>query len=494
MSSTATTGVRVALPVAGLALGVAYLVLSPLAFIILLGVVAVLVLNVLRPVYGFYLVFFFLMLEQVHVFTSVTSFWPMMFFPYQLLLLFTGAGWAIKAVASGHPRRAATPLDGLIVIITVYQLLTILWTPVAFGGVLYCAYLLTNVLLYYIITCILRDEAAFRRLFRLWLVVGVVIAAGVVVNQWIDVANYYYWNDDTGLKVAFSSIKGRYSGFAGADHASGFMSTSIFVAVSSILYEKRLRLKALYLGVCVFIFYGLILAGTRGSILGLAVGLCAYTLLHPYLRPRFIRFAVLGTLGVFTLILIIRPGLLDRILIGLGYTGELPFTGRTFSGHEGITEGEGLSGFDIRFERWQRGFEGMARSPLTFIFGLGAGGFTYFSDGLGGPEVVNIWLSFFYDMGVIGVCLLLAILYLVFVNVRHCVNGGKWTYAKHVLLTMVGMLIAEVGVHGLVDFDLNCIGSKIPWLLLAVSMSAVSVVRGQMGEGILATVEEDNTA
>jgi hypothetical protein len=456
-------------------LGICWLVLPWYALVCLAVLFGILFVSTIKPEYGYYLVILVLMEEQVHLFVYMSNKMTFMFFPYKVVLLAVMLGWFVNRIIHQKSLRTSSGIDGLLYLIVAYELLSIFWTPAMLAGSLYGIYLLTNVMLYYMTLVIVSNEKILRKLVNVWIFAGVIIASGVVANQWLDGVTDYYFTPEVGLKFAFTTVQGRYSGFAGVDHAAGFISTAILLAISCIVYEKKWKLSAWLSIVLLFMFYALILAGTRGVLFGLIFALFCYSFLHPYLKGKTIRYSIGTVLVAFLLILIIRPGLIERIMVGFGYTGVLPFSGQTFYGHEAISQGEGISGFDVRFARWKIGFDQFARQPMQLLFGFGAAGFVYYCEGLGGPETVNICLSFLFDMGIFGIILLLSLVYVLFNLYRDCLVGSKWSYAHHMLITSIAMIIAEVVVHGLVDYDINSIGSKLPWLLLAFSMATLNI-------------------
>jgi hypothetical protein len=185
-------------------------------------------------------------------------------------------------------------------------------------------------------------------------------------------------------------------------------------------------------------------------------------------------FVVLVVVGM----LVTTPGYIDRMLVGFGYTGELLFSKKKSSS----SSDSDATGLTTRFKIWREGFEHLAESGGTILGGLGTGGFTYRVKVF---EVHNVYLAFYYDMGLAGLFLLL---FLGFVFMRRTVPVYLACHARlarpptspdpagpagadFVLVMFFAVLTAfaaEVAIHGVVDYDVTSFVSRYAFFYLAL--------------------------
>lgn len=471
---------HVLLWVSGIVLGVAYLLMPWYVFLVSLLAVALFATGFIKPEYTFLLVVFIFIVEQTHYFINIASIYGAKLYPFAIPLLATAIGVMVKRASQAIP-AAKTHVGKIMVAIALCEAISVIWTPLFYLGLALSVLLIVNLLLFFLPVNIIATEEMLRKVVKVWLFSAVIASGGVIVSQWVNYSQLYFITQNTGFQVAFGEHLTRPAGFAGSDHVGGFISMALFLALGSLVYEKKRMIKAFYALIMVFLFVGIVLTGSRGVIIGLVGAYMFFILMHSVFKYRFIRLMFSFTIIVIVLVLVTKPGIIDRMLIGFGYTGELYFTESksSISSSADTSTSGSLSGMAYRELMWKRGLNAMMEEPLKFLFGLGNGGFLYYAHE--SPEVNSITFAFFYDLGVFGLILLFFFLFVVTAYLYRCFRYGEKDYSYYMLLASVSAMIAETGIHGLVDYDLTSFGSKFFWFPMGFVMAVSNMVKKENG-------------
>lgn len=465
---------------AGVALGLTYLFMPGTVFIVMLLLFGIVLTGVVKPEYTFYLMLFVLVEEMVHFFIIYAPVYDIRIYPYYLPLFITAIGFSIAKIAH-KLELVRTPVDAPLLMVVVYECVSVLWAPHLDVAVWLSVLLLCSYLLFFLAKNIIRNDVILRNTVRFWITAGVLSAIAIVVSKWVTYEKTIYFSPSTGLKLFFEAqFTDRPSGLAGADHVSGFVATAIFIAFGAMAAVKKRKVKFAYLILIVFMLYSVILTASRGVLLGVGGAYIFFILMHSHFKGKILRFTFLCIMVTLFIVLLAKPGLIDRMMIGFGYTGELIFSSKSFSGTETTTSN--LTGMSYRVEMWKRGLKAMQNAPLKFIVGLGNGGFLYYAQET--PEVNSISFAFFYDMGLFGIFILILFLYALFKAIypymrNDTSNGERRTYAEYMLLGATAAFVAEAGIHGLVDYDLTSYGTKYFWFPLGVVMGIINIVKAE---------------
>lgn len=467
---------------AGVALGIVYLAAPWYVFAVALATAGIFAVGLFKPEYAFYLVLLLLVEEMVQYFISYPPYYEIRIYPYYLPLLAGILGVIVLSVAKKKPLRES-PVTSVLWIIVVFEAVSIVWAPHLKIAAWLSVFLLLSIALFYLILNTVVDEATLRRTTYIWIFAGVAVSTAIILSQWIDVEKTIYLTKGSGLKMAFQEQVDRPAGLGGVDHVAGYVSMAVFMALGSMTHEKRWKVKAVYFILIIYMLFGIILTSSRGVIIGLTCAYLFFVFINPGFRNRFIKYSfIFFVLFIFT-VLVVKPGLIDRMLVGFGYKGKLLFSDKTFTGTEAKTsEGQGLSGMEMREIWWKNGLNEMDKHPYKFLVGLGNGGFVYYSSGTNtvtSPEVNSVSFAFFYDMGVFGVLLLITLMYLIVKNIYFHLRNAERDYCYYMLLASVAALISESGVHGLVDYDLTSYGSKYFWFPLGFTMAVVNIIKNR---------------
>lgn len=470
---------------AAVAAALAILMLPSLALLATGVFLAVFLVGLLSPEYALFLVVLTVSVDTVALICDVSGeihgvqefVVEPRYCPFILPLLAGVPGWLAARASHRLPRRTPTPLDGLVLFITGYELLSILWGPDMFYSSLWMLNLVANLLLYFFVTALVRDGASLRRAAVVWIVSGTVCAAGVVASKYLEARTSFALTDMLTLELTFGPMGNRPSGFAGHNHAAGFCAMAMAMAAGVALEQRRFAGKLLYFGQALFMLAAVIMTESRGAMIGSLVAGVFFIFMHPRLRKSVLRYSLGYVAVVAATVLAVRPGMFDRLLIGFGYTGKLYFSeDKFFSTMEG---GElGLSGTANRVYWWINGLKEMAAHPWKLILGLGLGGFAYYS--VGSPDTNNIYVWFFYDMGLFGVAVFFVFFAVLLKTLWRYFACGKAAGSYYLFLAAATAFLLEPGVHGLIELDWSMQGARLVWFPLAFMMAAGNVVQAEV--------------
>jgi len=471
-------------------LGLCYLILPVYIFVPALLLCGIIILGLIKPEYTFYILVFVLVEEMCNCFINLKQVYVIVIYPYYIPLLATVPGIIVRKIARKEP-LVHTPIAFVLWGIVGGEIVSLLWAPVFSLGVWFSVNIVSNIFLYYVVTNIVVNKKILRRTVNVFIFAGIVTTTAIMFSQWYDVKHTIFLNTNTGFQYAFGEQVDRPAGLGGVDHVAGFVSIALFMSLGSMVYESRWKVKAIYFLLIGYSIYGIILTASRGVLIGICSAYLFFVFVHSNFRGKFLRQTFRAFFLVFFIILVAKPGLIDRMLIGFGYTGTLYFSEKdSYHGTEATTSsGEGLSGMEMRIIWWKNALREMTRHPVKMFLGLGTGGFIYYSQGgntVTSPEVNSISFAFFYDMGIFGIILLILLLYLIVSNFHYCIKNAKKAtkgYSYYIFLGSMAVLVSEIVIHGLVDYDLNSYGSKYFWFPLGYAMAVLNIVNAETNDG-----------
>ncbi|MEO5357134.1 MAG: O-antigen ligase family protein [Nitrospirae bacterium YQR-1] len=471
--------------------GVSYC-LSPYLLVILTSTITLVVLLLAGPEVCLHVVIltFFIEFTSINIIISETkdaANYPLCFFFMLLTLLSIFIEKAIKNKA----RWQTAPLDYIILIIVFYMSISILWGPSTKLGILFYFQLLFGVLLYFLLTAVVVNEAVLMRLSISLLISGLLFSVSVFVSQNYEFYREYRMTELISKEVILSlyrmrKVLNRTSGLGMPITASFLVLTSI-INIAMFFYTSRKLLKLINILILSASVYAIIVLGTRGAFVSLIASTVMFFFVHPIYKIRFIKyclcfFALYGIIVIF-----IAPGFLDRILIGFGYRGDTLFTNISTMSQKGSdlkvgsksalsSQKEGISGTSARLRMWKEGLTYMKKHPLTFIFGLGIAGFVYVSTNTVN-EVHGLIVSFFFEMGVIGVFFEIVLFYILFITMSQVKKYLDNSFISNMTLASAVTLLSIISLYGLIDFDLTSHISRYIWFFLGFYMACFNLLK-----------------
>jgi len=471
----------VVLLAAAFLVAVAFLALPETTFFLTLGVLSLFLMIILRPAAGLVLLIFTLPVETVAVFFKTGFFqtkYPLYVFP--LLCTYFSLLLRLRPEEPGgrfRLFRLDTPVHFLAGTLLLAESIALCWAPDKIFGLHHVLGLAINLMIFHLLYVIVTESRGFSRLCDLLIASGFVTAVFVFVSNYYDEIHKYFISKDIGYQYGVLNLGGRPAGLGGPDQTAGFLAACVFLGVPKLIHARGWGTRLLYLVVVAVIFLAMLFTSSRGALIGFLSGAVAFTLFHVRWRRRFIATTALIALGVGLSILIVKPGLIDRVLVGFGYQGTLHFSdvqGAQPAGEEGKLVSTGMS---ARVKWWKMGLQAMADHPLKILAGLGPGGFVYYSKA---PEVHSFWLSFFFDIGLLGLMIMIfSSVMLATAIARACTGADTGSPHYTLLLAVVSLVIAEICVHGLIEFELTSMVGRFPWLFFALATIVVTMRKGR---------------
>jgi hypothetical protein len=430
----------------------------------------------IKPIFGFYLLLFTLIEEQVSLIVMSPPFVTTKYLLHLIFLFPTFIGWLIAKSADLIDKRPYNSLDTLVIIVVTYQTISILWAPSFEVSLLTLIMLYSNFLLYYLPGALVRDQKTLKNCVNLWIITGVIVGIGVLLtdNDFIHIGTTTMFNNDIGLQCTFKWHNDRASGFAGSDSASGFMILASAFAIGAMFVAKGRKKKLLFLATIIFMFYCTIVSKTRSSMFGHIFLFLMFLFIDPSYRKKFIRYSIFTLIVAVVVILLSRPGMIDRTLIGFGVIDSPILYEKEITKEETLAN---VSGLGIRMIWWKDALKVMLAEPWQFIIGLGISGFVYHTTS---PCVNGLLWAFFFDMGIFGIILLMFFLisvYNTFKPYLSQVNYKRIEYTSIVLVSAILGFIADSGTHGLVDYDITGPGSRLVWFPLGFIVAILNIVK-----------------
>jgi cell division protein FtsW (lipid II flippase) len=80
-------------------------------------------------------------------------------------------------------------------------------------------------------------------------------------------------------------------------------------------------------------------------------------------------------------------------------------------------------------------------------------------------------------MGVFGGVLFILLFFIIALSITRLLRTAEKNYVYYMLLGATSALIAETGIHGLIDFDLTSYGSKYFWFPLGFTMAVLNLAK-----------------
>ncbi len=425
------------------------------------------------------LTIFLLAVESFNLCILFKGLYEVRIFPYMLTGLLAMIACFIQRTRC---RQAfdGTPLTKIFLMVVVLEAISILWSPVPGIGVYLSLLLGVHLLMLIAIVNIMNSKKAVQTVVLTWIWGAAVVSVCVFVSRWVEVRWEWTLTDVVFLRAGMGKQAFRPAGVGGAINIGGYLATSLMIVMGQILWEKTWRRRALYCALFLLMLCSLIQTFSRGGVISLFGAFAFFIVLYAPLRKHVVKLMVLLTVVTSLTIFLTNPGLIDRVLVGLGYQGELYFSSAagtlTKSQSELLESGEGLSGFDIRMLWWKNALGEMNNHPVKYLSGLGIGGFIYYSqffDTVSSPEVNSYHFSFFYDVGIIGIFLYLAMVVMLIVYLYRGIQAAaqRDQYLYTMLIASCAGMVADTVIYGLIDNDLTSYGAKYLWVPVALCLA-----------------------
>ncbi|EFL50748.1 conserved hypothetical protein [Solidesulfovibrio fructosivorans JJ]] len=450
-----------------------------------LAVLALGVVSLLSPLYGLMATVFTLIISTANAYYLVVNTLQIHFYPYYIPLFCTCLGILAQAARHKQRLRVRTSFLPIILLIFCAEVLTVLWAPHFYWGVANVFRLSLNIALYYSVVLLVDTERKADILFKTIMASALMTSAGVIAATTYSYDLHHYFTTKFALELHFYTI--RAGGIESWNQSAGLLTVASILAAGYAVLARTLGRRILWALAAMYFFCAMLLPASRGALLGFLGAAVLFLLVHPLTRRLFLKKTTLFV-GVLVIgILVTTPEYIDRLMVGFGYTGELLFSKKKAAS----TSDSDATGLSTRFKIWKSGFRDMGDKPGTLVAGLGAGGFTYHVKVF---EIHNLYLAFFFDMGIFGLFLLAFWAVVFFLRSRPVFDRYEaWLlrppdgfrasrdFTCVMFFAALTTVVSELAIHGLVDYDLTSFVSRYAFLYLAAYDVALRLAEEQCG-------------
>lgn len=458
----------------GIIIGAAFLILPWYVFFTIIGIVCLQYIIIRKIEYGYYLIILSIPVEGIMIVIRYKNI-IYQILPHFFFLALTFLALILSTNHRASKRSNDSSISIIVITVILYEAFSLLWTQSFTLGCILVFSLIFNFILFYVSTAFLKDEASLKRLTNVLVTIGIIAATGVILSQWYDFNEQFKLTKYLSLTLFFGKLLNRAAGFGSPAGVAGFLIIPIFIMVCNLFTDdRRFSRKSLNILILGYLIVGLITTASRGALIGMMGGFFLLFLLHPFTKNKFIKYSFLIILLIPLTILIAKPSYIDRILIGFGYTGELYFSEEKTTQASSDTGTEGASGMELRISYWKTAMNEMLQNPHKLLFGLGIGTFI---DLVKVPGTHSVPLSFFFDMGLIGIILFSFLVVILYQKISYYFKYGKHTYCYYFFICSVAAFVADVGIHGLIDYDLTYYPSKMFWFPLGYLAALLNIMK-----------------
>lgn len=380
---------------------------------------------------------------------------------YTPLYFFLAFTFVIHKIAHlGPDLKVKNPLNIPLYLLLSYSIFTLIFSPTGYHLTV-CFILYLNIGIYYFIVHVVNDRVFHRRLMWCWVVGGNILAILVTISILVHPQILYSPTIIEGVNFVLNyaprvAIRGYAIGHP--NQTALLLNMAFSVMLGMFIYETNMIKRLFLLMSLIFCLFAYFLTMSKAGLGALWAMVHFLILFSSRLRKHWLRNVVLFNVSLV-------------ILFVMSYI----FTNQVAPRILKVSEKGGYAtSFENRIEIWKAGLDALEEKDLV-PFGLGAGGFDLYTQF---PHAHSLYLSFFFDFGIVGIICILLILLILFreLFLKELRGGMLWvqkTYLETMSLAFLGGLIA-IGIHGTVDH--TYIKDSL-WLYLGFAIATLSLSR-----------------
>jgi O-antigen ligase len=374
-----------------------------------------------------------------------------------LMLYLMIIGIALNAAVARNRSIELLSVISLFVVLILYALMT--WITVAFilaspdYDVRGSFIVLKSSLADQFITFLVFFYGILNLKEALWLLRAIIWIA--VVGTMITLIDSF---DVPNLGIVESRVRdGRFVGFIGSANGYGQFLV-LFLAPTIILYLQATGKARKVLAVGVFATaLALLLTGSRGAYVGLLAG----SLLAAFLLRKVIPTQIVVRAGVFSIGML---GVVVAVAIAAGYADVFLDRFERFGGSSHVA----TSG---RSTIWTTAIKAMIENPLSFVTGYGFN--AYISSRSFYAATHNVYLTYLYDLGCIGLFLYVAIFARIIGTAKATIANAPDDLKRYFLAAIFGLCGFMVSIF----FSEYHASGYLLWAYLGVVMRLALLAR-----------------
>lgn len=380
--------------------------------------------------------------------------------PYAPLYFFMIATFIVRKLADMEPiLESKDPLIIPILLLFFYITLNIIITHTTYHFISWFL-LCLNISIYYFIINVVKDEVFHKSLMWFWVLSGFIVSVLVIITVLIHPnipIHQYPLTDSIDFFVKYPYWQRRGHSLGSPAYTSLILNMTSSIVLGLFIYETNRAIKILLFILLGFYIFANFLTMAKAGLVSMWIMMHFFILCSSTLRKKFLKIAA----GLNFMMVVF-------IFLSSVFTG---YASRIFGGSDKFSS-YGTS-IGSRFDIWKTGFAAMEKKSLI-LPGLGLGGYDYYTIY---PHPHNIYLSFFFDFGIIGaVCIVLIMLVLFkefILNESKRILLSQNNYYEIMSLAFLSGMIA-VGLHGIMEYSY---GHTILWLFLGFAISTLHLSR-----------------
>lgn len=336
----------------------------------------------------------------------------------------------------------------IFALLATWASFTMLWAPLKVHGAIHLFQLFINISLFFIPLTIIKDEKSLKRAMLVWVSIGFIFAIGSIADRWyaesikiIKLGGGFEYSrtlsvmDD--LKFSFESKINtfRAAGLSRFDNTSNIINITIpllLYFMASSVATKRLKHLWFQLPTLLLLIFARTLIPNKAGLGAYFLSLSFLILAFKPIRRKYVLW------GLMTLICVTIMSFIFAYLVFPDATGVL-WLEKTVNLKEG-------SSTITRWEWWKAATKLVINK--TYFLGLGMGGFKYFVEA---PHAHSFILSFFFDMGIVGLFCILSLMTIIAFNFYEPVLGQKTNL--EIMAFFFAVSIIAFFIEGAVDFE-----------------------------------------
>ena len=378
------------------------------------------------------------------------------------------AFWVRKFAKIDIADSRKNPLYTPILLLVCYSILSIFWSPASVTeNIDHVIFLILNISLFFYIFRIVDSEILHRRLMWCLIFSGIFLSLQAIFSPFLFLGSYpIKIYGDTYLEIGTSNIvASRALGFYMNTLLTSIVLGCLIMVAYGLLLNERNRARIILLGCAMSIFlFTIFLTQSRVGLWGLIIMVFLLLCLSYRLRKNFIRSALIICLCTFIIFMT------SQIVTYKFFTKSGKET-RVASVDLDVKESGTLGS---RLYYWEKGFEALEKSSLTLV-GLGAGGYKHFYPNIPTPH--NLYLSLFFDFGIMAVIFVFCIMF-TFVRRFREITKHQNTYLQKMSLVF-GILLIGISIMSLTYMAYNFI---FLWLIIGLAYSTFSLAQQELKE------------
>lgn len=374
-------------------------------------------------------------------------------------------------------------LNILLFIFIGWTFLSILWSPSIFCSLYSAVLFFIHFLIYLTFITLITTERDLNMVIKTFLATSVVIAVAMLISVLpvpsLNIGESYTVADWLNLEAIFSGNSMRAAGLTDEKHGSEYIAISIVGSLLLWSHVKDKKIKLLLACLLVLFSFAFLFAQSKSAAIGLLIGILILSIAMNNIRAHFIRnlfrFVIVFIL-IFGIFLISQSSLLSYR--GINKEQPLPTLYASSSQLQDAAH--------TRFNWWNTCYKEIVRNN-AYMYGLGIGGCGYAINRSEIEHVVtvanphSVYLSVFFDLGIIGVSLFLLLVLLSIVKIFYLMRRLNDSTEKDMLLAL---LCSAIIIGVLAVTEVSYYQNVSIWVLFGIGVSAFRLIASQQNKTI----------